>query len=151
MNYDIVVAQHGDIQALLQLESLVFMASDGKLTKRAFSYHIRKKNLLLLAKHRDSAQLLGYILVLVHRNSARVYSLAVHPSQQKQGIARALLTAAFDSLSLRHIYQIRLELRTTNLNALRLYESLGFKIKRVKADYYGKAEDALQMERCLNN
>ena len=44
------------------------------------------------------------------------------------------------------IKKIELEVREDNERAIKLYQSLGFKIKFVKYDYYDNSKHALSME-----
>ena len=147
MPYSISEAQVSDIKALEELERHVFIPSDGLLSKRAFRYHIQKKKNVLLVAREDTLpnKLLGYILVLIRKKSARIYSLAVNPDCRKQGVGRALIQASINKVVEQGITMIRLELRKGNTSALKLYESLGFVGSSVRPDYYEQGEDALVM------
>lgn len=136
-----------DSQQLEELERIVFVPADGLITKRCFNYHIRKgKNLVLVAKLNDSSsEVVGYSLVFLHRQSARIYSLAVDPRHQERGIGRGLAQYTIEKIQARGYMNIHLELRKENRRALKLYESLGFVSYRVRPDYYGPAQDAVLM------
>ena len=147
MPYSVLPAKKQDIEALVDLEKRVFISSDGILSQRAFRYHIqRQKNLLLVAKTAEPrSQLVAYILVLLHKHSARIYSLAVNPEYQHCGIGRTLLRDSIEEITTKGIQKIYLELRGENKAALKLYESLGFKISGMRPDYYQPGEDAIVM------
>lgn len=147
MSFFISAARLEDIKELVELEQKVFIPSDGVLGSRAFRYHIQKnKNLLLVARNTDAPQqLAGYILVLVHKRSARIYSLATDPAFQKQGIGRELVATAIEMVLNLGLEKITLELRKNNQGALRLYESMGFIVNGIRADYYQPGEDAIMM------
>lgn len=137
----------GDSSQLEELERHVFVPSDGLITKRSFNYHIRRgKNLVLVAKLSDmSSELVGYSLVLLHRQSARIYSLAVDPRYQERGIGKGLAHYTLEKIQARGYTNIHLELRQENSRALKLYESLGFVSYRIRHNYYGPAQDAVLM------
>ncbi len=141
-----------DLPALVQLENRVFIPSDGMLTQRSFRYHMRTNNLFLVAKEDDSStEVMGYILVFVRRLSVRIYSIATNPAYQRRGVARALLEHVLKETIALNIYNVKLELRETNKSALKLYESLGFKQKLVRRNYYGDNESAIFMQWCYGN
>lgn len=152
MSYLISNAKIDDVKALVNLEQLVFVSSDGMLNQRSFRYHIqRQKNLLLLAKNEElPCQLVGYILVLLHKRSARIYSLAVNPENQMRGIGRELIKESIKRIQEKGIMRISLELRKDNSAALRLYESLGFIATGFRPDYYQCEGDAIVMTRQQN-
>lgn len=135
-----------DIPELVWLESASFVTSDGLLTERAFRYHIKRGNLCLIARSSDTNQMAGYVLVLPHRRSARIYSLAVAGKFQKKGFARALLHQVMDEIRSRKIPVLKLEVRRENTGAIALYQSLGFHIQNILQDYYGPNEDAISMQ-----
>lgn len=147
MSFSISPAKNEDIESLVELEKFVFRTSDGILSQRAFRYHIqRQKNLLLVAKTAEPrSQLVAYILVFLHKHSARIYSLAVSPKYQNCGIGSTLLKNSIEEIKKKGIRKISLELRGDNTSALKLYKSLGFKISGRRSDYYQPGEDAIVM------
>jgi ribosomal protein S18 acetylase RimI-like enzyme len=62
---------------------------------------------------------LGYSIYLIA-------NVAVHPDYRRRGIARALTHTALDWIAKRHVRSIWLQVRESNLPALRLYQSMGF-------------------------
>lgn len=145
-NIRIRTAVLGDIPELLSLETASFVTSDGLLTERAFRYHIKRSNLCLIARIDGSNRLAAYVLVLPHRKSARIYSLAVAKQFQHRGIARSLLRQVMDEICSRKIPILKLEVRRENTGAIALYQSLGFHIQSIIQDYYGPNEDAIGMQ-----
>ena len=140
-------AQLEDLDALVKLEYCVFNPSDGLLSRRAFRHHLRSNNLLLVAKEsRGRSELLGYILVLNRKLSARIYSLAINPDFQRRGVAKTLVKRALTESIVNQLFKVNLETRVTNVKALNLYKSLGFQEKHIRSKYYGDNEDACCME-----
>ena len=146
MNFNIEPANSSDVDALFEIEHAVFVKSDGIITRRTFLNHIKSRSILLVAKHGcEENKVVGYILVYVHKVSARIYSLAVHPDFQCHGAAKTLLKHALDMLETSNISTVKLEFRKSNTRVKRLYESFGFKQKMIIEDYYGDHETAISM------
>ena len=77
-----------------------------------------------------------YVGFLVARQTApgerEILNLAVDPSQRRRGVARALLQAELG----RGKNQWFLEVRESNLGAIRLYQSAGFRVAGRRESYY---------------
>ena len=113
-------ARASDIDALLGVEKVCFETD--RLSRRSFNYFLsRARAELFVAETRGT--ILGYGLVLFHRGTAlaRLYSLAVLPEAQGQGIARLLLEHAEDTARAHDTVAIRLEVRADNERAIALY------------------------------
>jgi ribosomal-protein-alanine N-acetyltransferase len=79
-------------------------------------------------------------------DEAELRNMAVDPSHQRKGIARALLSAGILDLQANGVSRIFLEVRASNQPALALYGSMGFRLSHTRCDYYhDPAEDALVM------
>jgi [ribosomal protein S18]-alanine N-acetyltransferase len=90
----------------------------------------------------------GYAAFHCLGDEAELRNLAVNPSQQRRGIARALLTAGMRALQELGVRQLFLEVRATNQPAVALYQSLGFRLLDTRRNYYqNPADDALVMTR----
>ncbi|MBP7865344.1 MAG: GNAT family N-acetyltransferase [Acidobacteria bacterium] len=72
-----------------------------------------------------------------HRLECRIGSLAVRPEAQGKGLGRRLMGFAEERARRRPANRIRLEVRSENRRAIRLYESLGFRRIRPLPHYYG--------------
>ncbi len=86
----------------------------------------------------------GFVLCKVVAGEAEIESIAVSPNFQRQGVGRGLLTAALDGMRAKGVERVHLELRESNLRALRFYLRHGFEEVGRRARYYGEpAEDAI--------
>jgi len=107
-----------------------------------------------LAVEDEIGAVAGFILCRMMAGEAEVLTLAVRPAARRQGIARALLTAAM-SLAEASATAMFLEVAADNPGAVALYEQAGFERVGRRAGYYGRAEapsvDALVMRRALNS
>jgi ribosomal-protein-alanine N-acetyltransferase len=77
-----------------------------------------------------------------------VMNVAVFPGCRRQGLARRLLVFAMARAARAGARRALLELRAGNREALKLYESLGFRSLGVRRAYYAEpTEDALVLAR----
>ena len=97
-----------------------------------------------------NGQPVGFLAARQAADEAEILNIAVHRDFRRQGIASALLLAAFGQFRRSTINRVFLELRESNLPARALYEGHGFVPSGLrKAYYHGPTEDALCMMRKL--
>ena len=77
-------------------------------------------------------------------------SVAVLPSYHRQGIGHALIQEATQAMVKYNVKECYLEVRESNLAAVKLYKKLGFDIARTARNYYADGENALVMARLLH-
>jgi ribosomal-protein-alanine N-acetyltransferase len=94
-------------------------------------------------------RLAGYFLLMGAVDEAHLLNVAVAAERQGQGIGRCLLDQAVACARALSMESILLEVRPSNLRALKVYRAYGFtEIGRRKAyypDHDGKREDAIVM------
>ena len=78
-----------------------------------------------------------------------IVSLAVLEKYRRRGIGTALMRAALDGLKSYGVKEVYLEVRVSNIPAIKLYEKLGFVKKKVIPSYYLDGEDAYLMVKPL--
>lgn len=89
----------------------------------------------------DGETVAGYIGSQTVLGEADMLNLAVRPEYRRQGIGRRLVEELISRLD---AHCLTLEVRVTNENAIRLYESMGFAQVGRRKNYYQKPrEDAL--------
>ena len=90
----------------------------------------------------DGGEVSGQIGVRHVLGELHITTIAVRPEYRRRGHARALIGAALAAYpKARHVH---LEVRPSNVAAVALYESLGFRATGRRPRYYGD-EDALLM------
>lgn len=138
-------ARLDDVAALQNLENQVFSPADYPLSARALRYHIRRQNLLLVLCY--PTEIIGYVLVLLpkSRKTARLYSIAISPAFRKQNFGKQLITQVLASIILLGFQRISLEVKVSNLHAIRLYHRMGFTIQYCLAHYYLDGTDGYRM------
>lgn len=89
-------------------------------------------------------RLIAYCSCWVVFDELHINSIAVDPAWRRQGAARMLLRHVMSEASSAGAVAATLEVRASNEPAIRLYESLGFRVEGVRRDYYrDPREDAL--------
>ena len=89
----------------------------------------------------------GYVAGFVaSEGTGRIFSLAVHPSYQNRGIGGSLLKEMIDIFHEMRVSGIILEVRRSNIKAIRFYKRHGFYQSGIAEKYYHNAEDACLMK-----
>ena len=94
----------------------------------------------------DAQSIIGYAGVFAPGGAeADVLTVGVIPSQRGKGIARQLMALITDWAKQQGSIAMMLEVKVDNLEAIGLYESLGYSKLNVRKDYFGAGLDALVM------
>ena len=96
----------------------------------------------------DSDEILGFITYSKNIDFAEINDILVAPAFRRQGLAKQLLKR-IESLLKDKTQKIFLEVRESNLSAINLYKSAGFKQISVRKKYYSDGENALVMQKEL--
>lgn len=135
-------ATPADLARLVELEARF---PGDRLSRRALRHHLRSPNARLIVAHL-AGRVVGYALLLRTRRSPwwRLYSL-VRAADAPAGTGRALVEAVLAAARSAGARGIRLEVRADNQQAIRLYESCGFRLFGSRPDYYEDGATALRM------
>jgi ribosomal-protein-alanine N-acetyltransferase len=96
----------------------------------------------------DNGELVGYLIISRYVDAWHVMNVAVDPEYRRRGIARTLLARLFEETAGDGRRGYTLEVRVSNVGAIKLYETLGFRGRGVRRGYYtDNREDALIMWR----
>ncbi|MET4575428.1 GNAT family N-acetyltransferase [Ottowia thiooxydans] len=140
-------AQVHDLPHLLKLEHEAF--SGDCISRRSWIGLLRSQSaLVLVAAHHQS--IVGAAIVLTRKGSAvaRLYSIAVEHGHRRSGIGRALISEALACAGEAGSAEMRLESRSDNPNAHRLFRSLGFEsFGRVVDRYYEDGMSAVRFRK----
>ncbi len=94
----------------------------------------------------EEQSIIGYAGVFAPGGTeADVLTVGVIPSQRGKGIARKLMALITDWACQQGSTAMMLEVKVDNLDAIGLYESLGYSRLNVRKDYFGAGLDALVM------
>jgi ribosomal protein S18 acetylase RimI-like enzyme len=147
-DWAIRLARVEDLDALLTLENRCFELD--RLSRRSFRHFLASDTASCVVAER-AGELLGYALVLFHGRTAlaRLYSMAVAPEHQGQGLGRVLLEAAETAALDGGTAVMRLEVHPQNFAAIALYRRAGYLEFGVYRGFYEDDSDALRMQHVL--
>ena len=92
----------------------------------------------------------GYITYSVIIDEVQIANVAVHPDFRRKGIAEKLLRFLIDEAKESNMFVITLEVRNSNIPAIKLYEKCDFSNVGVRKNYYkNPVEDAILMNLTL--
>ena len=97
----------------------------------------------------DGGLLVGYAIFHVIADEAELLSIAVDPTRQREGIAKAIYAETLSELKSREVQTLFLEVRVRNIGAQQFYQSLGFVETYRRKRYYADGEDAVIMKGSL--
>ncbi len=152
MNIDIRRATGSDLLELLTLEQAVFPPNLYHLiNKRQYKYLLQKANAeIWLASH--DQEICAASIVLYRKNTCygRLYSLAVFPQYQGQGIGSMLLQHAEKRIRQHGLTQLRQELRENRKNLINHYQKIGFVPYGRTAHYYPDGVACLRLKKDIH-
>jgi [ribosomal protein S18]-alanine N-acetyltransferase len=95
-------------------------------------------------------KLMGYIILRFSgwpekNKRGGIVSVATHPEHLRQGVGRSLMEAGRQFVQNSGARALDLEVDITNLAAIALYVSLGYKDGKPLPDYYGPGKDGKRM------
>ncbi len=97
-------------------------------------------------------QVIGYGIVMLSSGEAHILNVCIDPDHQGKGLGRHLLRYLVRKSNLTDVDMILLEVRRSNANAHKLYQSEGFHELGVRKAYYpaeGGREDAIILAKYL--
>jgi ribosomal-protein-alanine N-acetyltransferase len=133
-----------DAGKLYALEEELFSAADFPLSHRSFYYHIHH-NLLYVAETKEG-DIAGYVLALIQRRDAKLYSFGVAPLHRGSGLSGLLMRQILQQLVILGFKRTLLEVRCDNTTAIALYLKFGFRVTKQLDAFYRDGCDAYLME-----
>lgn len=116
-------------------------------SRGAFQYEIEQNRVARCWTCRVDGEIVGYLCLWEIGDEIHITNVAVARAWRRRGIGRYIMTQTLDDARRLGLRAVFLEVRPTNVEALGLYEALGFHvIGRRKGYYYDTGEDALVME-----
>ncbi len=92
-----------------------------------------------LGVDRDN-QLAAFIILSTIADQSEVLTLATAKAARRQGLAKQILSSAFETLQKQDIIETFLEVAEDNLGAIALYKDLGFQPIGRRPGYYCRAD-----------
>lgn len=140
-------AEEKDIDSIAALEPLCF---DDPWTPQMIRSDVMDLPFSTYVLGEVDEKLVGYVGIMVVRDECQVNNVAVHPDYRKKGIGGTLLKTALSFAKQSGAEEAFLEVREGNDDAIRLYESMGFKRLGIRKGYYeNNGENAVVMRKDL--
>ena len=139
------IAKSSDLDDIYELDMQTFAMP---WSKEALSYDILENDNAFVIVAEYEGEFAGYADIWTVLDEADLYSIAVRVDFRRKGIGDAIMLAMTEILSANGVATINLEVRVSNMPAIKLYKKYGFNECGVRPGYYlDNGEDALIMKR----
>lgn len=93
----------------------------------------------------EEGKVVGYSVIWVIKGEAFLMTFAVAPEHRGRGVGKEFMRMLLKDLKGK-AEVVQLDVRKSNLPAIRLYRSVGFRVLRERKGFYSDGETALVME-----
>lgn len=139
------IAKSSDLDDIYELDVQTFAMP---WSKEALSYDILENDNAFVIVAEYEGEFAGYADIWTVLDEADLNSIAVRVDFRRKGIGDAIMIAMTEMLSASGVATINLEVRVSNMPAIKLYKKYGFNECGVRPGYYlDNGEDALIMKR----
>ena len=139
------IAKSSDLDDIYELDMQTFAMP---WSKEALSYDILENDNAFVIVAEYEGEFAGYADIWTVLDEADLNSIAVRVDFRRKGIGDAIMLAMTEILSANGVATINLEVRVSNMPAIKLYKKYGFNECGVRPGYYlDNGEDALIMKR----
>lgn len=139
------IAKSSDLDDIYELDVQTFAMP---WSKEALSYDILENDNAFVIVAEYEGEFAGYADIWAVLDEADLNSIAVRVDFRRKGIGDAIMFAMTEMLSANGVATINLEVRVSNMPAIKLYKKYGFNECGVRPGYYlDNGEDALIMKR----
>ena len=139
------IAKSSDLDDIYELDVQTFAMP---WSKEALSYDILENDNAFVIVAEYEGEFAGYADIWTVLDEADLNSIAVRVDFRRKEIGDAIMLAMTEMLSANGVATINLEVRVSNMPAIKLYKKYGFNECGVRPGYYlDNGEDALIMKR----
>jgi len=132
-----------DLDAIMAIEPYIY---SHPWTRGNFSDSLRCGHSAWVLEY--DGEIIGYALMMIVLDEARLLNLSIAKAYQKQGLGRLLLEHMIQIARQYKAANMFLEVRPSNISAIALYENIGFNEMAIRRGYYpahNGREDAILM------
>ena len=108
-----------------------------ELNDNPFAFYLKMVN--------ESQEIMGYIGFWIKFEQAEITKVSIAKKFQGYKLSKLLMADAEKRIRLAGCENITLEVRTSNVKAIHLYQSFGYQIVTTRVKYYENGEDAYLM------
>ena len=132
-----------DVGSIMEIERASFSSP---WPESAIEEEIERRNWSRVALAVTGNEVVGFIVYWVVDKELHLLNLATRPEWRRRGVARRLIDHMIAEGRRRELWQVVLEVRESNDDALQLYEGYGFvRVGRRPRYYTDNGEDAIVM------
>lgn len=131
-----------DLETIYNIEKNSF--KEGAWTFEQFIYEYENNDYAFIFVV-EEGKVFAYIDFWITFEQATIAKIAVAPLLRNKGVGDILLKDAINRIFSQNVESITLEVRVSNIPAIKLYEKNGFKKLIIKKGYYQDGEDAYLM------
>ena len=148
-SYDIRPLTISQLDECWRLDQRCFV--DGEAYSReTFDYLLTAPESVSFRAVTTGGVMAGFVIGLVEPDhTGHVTTVGVAPEHRRRNLAKRLMWQVEDAFRKRNVRLVRLEVRTMNDAAQKLYESLGYTITQKLPKYYSNGGDGLLMLKSL--
>ena len=127
----IFIAQKDHLHAVAELEKITFYEP---WSENALELFLLEPNFCVACY--ENEELASYCTVTTVLDEAQIINVATDTCFKRMGYAKDVLDRVFWECKEKNIHLISLEVRESNIPAIKLYEALGFVIAGKRKDFY---------------
>ena len=131
LNLSLRPMQLDDLDAIMQIEPTIY---SHPWTRGNFSDSLNSGYSTWVLEEKD--EMIGYALMMMVMDEAHLLNLSIAKHRQKQGLGRYLLEHMMTIAKRHKAANMFLEVRSSNISAIALYENMGFCEMAVRHGYY---------------
>ena len=136
--------QKSDLDAIMAIEERSY--GKGHWSKDSFYHELSNKIAHYYSAVNELGEVIGYAGFWMVLDEAHITTISIHSSHRRKHIGEAILRKIIEDCWKNEVKYITLEVRVSNIAAIKLYEKYGFKsLSTRKAYYQDNKEDALIM------
>jgi ribosomal-protein-alanine acetyltransferase len=141
----VALMDNTDLNECWRLDQRCF--SDGEAYDReTFRYLLSHSQSLCYKVILSTGEMIAFVVGMIEPDgSGHVVALGVGPDHRRRGHGRRLMEAIERGFGMRTARAVRLEVRTSNLAAQKLYFGMGYRIVRRMPRYYTSGDDGYLM------
>ena len=147
--YDIRPLAISQLDECWRLDQRCFV--DGEAYSReTFEYLLTAPESVSYRAATPAGSMVGFVIGLIEPDhTGHITTIGVAPDHRRRHLARRLMAEVEKGFKQRNVRLVRLEVRTLNIPAQRLYERLGYAVTQRLPKYYSNGGDGLLMLKSL--
>lgn len=149
MDYKVRLLKKADLQKVYEIEKECFL-NPWKYSDLEYEFNGNPVNKFIVIE--ADGKIVGFNNFMITFNSATITQIAVTREYRRKGLATILLNEMekmFPKEGEDIVENVTLEVRSSNLAAIKLYEKHGYEVVAKKPHYYADGEDAIYMVKRL--